>query len=84
VQETLGRRAGVIGQGEWQKVKPSVPRAASLPMIQDNVLVRDRRPGRFQFTEGANDVVRLHSVLLRVVMTNYKNAGVSAFGFLDK
>ena len=56
----------------------------SLPMIQDDVFVRDRRAGGFQFTEGADNVVRLHVALLRVILANHKNAGMSALRFLDQ
>ena len=53
-------------------------------MIQDDVLVRDRHACVLQFTEGADHVVRLHVALLRVVLAIHKNAGMSAFRFLDQ
>lgn len=50
-------------------------------MIQHDVFVRDRHAGVFQFTEGADDIVRLHSALLRIVVANNKDAGMSPVTF---
>ena len=67
-----------------EEVKRRVPQAASLPMIQHDVIVRDRHASVLQFTKGADNVVRLHLTLLRAVIADDENAGVSALHFADQ
>ena len=72
VQEALGRRAGATGQSGWEKVTRLELARPLLPMVQNDILVRDRGAGVFQLAEGADNVVRLHVALLRAVLADIR------------